>query len=151
MLRTTNLFGVAAAMLLILGLFLGSGGAIARHNGMAQGMAIHWGRTAYAISMQTPCNGVAALFCIFAFVYSIRYIPLSNATAQWHFWLSLAAVLLFAAGWTGFSILARGETTEGSSVTLVAVSLLGSVLIFLLAQAWFAVGLTRAVLKMRQI
>jgi len=151
MLRMNNLFAFAALALLLVGLAIGPGGVITRHDATAESMAIHWGRVTYATSMQVPCNGVAALFCIFAFVYSIGYIPLSSTTAHWHFWLSLAAVPLFAAGWTGFSILAKGTMYEGLPVTLVAVSLLGSILVFLFAQAWFAVGLTRALLKMRQL
>ncbi len=143
MLRVDNLFVIAALALLVLGLALGPAG-------LSQSMAITNPRASYAFFLQTSCNAVAALFCLFAFLYSVGYIPFGSTMARWHFWLSLAGVVLCAAGWTRFSVLARGETSGGLPVTLVGISLFASVLIFFFAQAWFAVGLTRALLKMRQ-
>ena len=50
------------------------------------------------ISLQTPCYGLASLFGFFACFYAIGYIPFSRTLAPWHFWLSVAGVVLYAVG-----------------------------------------------------
>jgi len=97
-----------------------------------------------------PFYGVAALFGVFAFLYSIGYIiPLSPTLAKWHFWLSFVGVALCIAGgaifWFGAEK-AKEPWTVG--VNLIAFSVIAGLLTFLPVQLWFAFDLARAVLRL---
>lgn len=108
MLKADTLFSVAGIAALGLGL-------IARYGILGEGFTIYSSfpsrHVSYAFPMETPCYGIAALFCLFAFVYSIGYIPFSRTIVEWHTWLSIGGVLLVAAGFAGFDILARRSET----------------------------------------
>ena len=106
----------------------------------------------YAFPFQTPCYGIAALFCLFACLNTIGYIPYDRITVQWHFWLSVGSVVLFIAWFVWLRAAAQHSVTApslGASGTILAVLFLSSVPIFLIAQAWFVIGLVRAILRMR--
>ena len=116
-------------------------------------IALAWpgSSTTYGFELQTFCNALALLFCFFAFIYSIGYIPFGPTTTRWHLWLSLAGVALLIAGQTGLGVLAsRGtQLREGTPVTLIGLSLIVGLGLFLIAQFWFAVGFARALMRMR--
>jgi hypothetical protein len=110
----------------------------------------------YAFSVEMPFYCIAALFGIFAFLYSIGYIPLSATMARWHFWLSVVSVVVCIAGAATFSWYVEYaerarivDTNIGTGGTLVAVSFAAGLLTFVSMQLWFAVDLARALVKMR--
>jgi hypothetical protein len=115
------------------------------------GWDIRLGRTGFGLSWQTPCYGVAALFSIFAFLYSIRYIPFHQTVVQWHFWLSVVCVLWFSIGEVALYMALRNETSLQLGVTgeALALSFLATIPIFLLTQLLFVFELARAVITMR--
>lgn len=143
--RVDHLFSIASIVALGFGL-------IAKYVMPERGFTITSPQHTYFFSPRTPCYGIAALFALFAFLYSIGYIPFSRTMMQWHFWLSMSAVALFATGFAGLCILTRDTKLAPSKLelpgTFVALSLLTSISIFLFAQVWFAVGLTRSFLRM---
>jgi hypothetical protein len=117
-------------------------------------IAIAWpgSSTTYGFPLQAFCNALALLFCFFAFLYSIGYIPFAPITTRWHLWLSLVDVALLIAGQTGLGVLAsRGDAQlqNHASVALIGASLLGGLALFVVAQLWFAIGLIRALMQMR--
>jgi hypothetical protein len=141
--RGDSLFAMASLILLILGLVL-------RINSPMQSISINLSKhTAYALSLQTPCYGIAALFCLFAFLYSIGYIPFNKTITQWHFWLSVTSIALFILGFIGLGTLGQKVLIQGIPQKVVLLSFLTSLPIFLFGQAFFAIGLTRSLLKMR--
>ena len=143
--RVENLFATASIAVLALGL-LTTRIAPNQEISFWQGNGV-----AYGFSLRMPCYGIAALFCVFAFLNAIGYIPFDRSTVQWHFWVTLGSVLLLCAGFEGLRILGQRPVqppTLGIPGTLVAFSILTSIPIFLVAQAWFAVGLIRAILRM---
>jgi hypothetical protein len=142
--RVASLFAVVGLLLVLLGLL------VSRLKSF--GVTIQHGDTAFAFSPQFFLYGIAALFCAFASLDSAGYIPLSKALTQWHFWLSTISVILFIAGfsWLGFAA-QRPEPPPNLSVggTVIAILFVSSIPLFLIAQAWFAVGLLRTILHMR--
>lgn len=145
MVRTDNLFGLAAIGLIALGLLA------SQLNAQTGFMVLPVGAThGYGIGMQAPIYFLAALFCIFAFLYSIGYIPFSPTMVTWHFWVSFGSVLVCILGAASFVGFAFGMTEPhlGPAGTLVAATFVLGILTFVSMQAWFAVDLARAILKM---
>jgi hypothetical protein len=144
MLRTQNLFALAALGLLALGL-------LASQFGSQSDLSITTPIRSYAFSVEMPLYCIAALFAAFALLYSIGYIPFSSTMARWHFWMSLVSVVLCIAGAAVFSwYLSRVTDTKiGMGGNLVAVSFLAGLLTFVSMQLWFAIDLARALSKTR--
>lgn len=144
MLRTQNLFALAAIGVLGFGLLLSQFGS-------QSDLVITTPSRSYALSVETPLYCIAALFGAFAFLYSIGYIPFSSTMAKWHFWLSLVSVFLCVAGAAIISWYLSGtaDTKIGIGGNLVAVSFLAGLLTFVSMQLWFAVDLLRALFKIR--
>jgi hypothetical protein len=109
------------------------------------------GKTSFGLSWETPLYGVAALFGLFACLYSIGYIPFDARLVQWHFWLSLGCVVWCVIGEVVFYMAVRGETTPqlGTGGQALALSFLATIPIFLATQLLFAFALVRALIKMR--
>jgi hypothetical protein len=148
MLRAQNLFAVAAIGLLAFGLLASK--SATQTEFVIQAGANNRG---YEFSNQMPLYCMAALFAGFAFLYSIGYIPFTPAMAKWHFWLSLASVVLCGAGWEIFSWYAKyaeriADTKVGPGGMLLAASFVAGLLTFASMQLWFAIDLARAILKM---
>lgn len=141
--RVENLCAITSIVLLVTGILL-------KYLGPDFGWSLSWAHTGYAFSWHMPCYGVAVLFTLFAFLYSIAYIPFDQRIAQWHFWLSLGCVVLFALGAVIFYVTAQGGTTPklGLAGTAFALSVIASIPIFMLTQLLFAVELVRALVKM---
>ncbi len=127
--RVENLSAITSMALLIAGVLL-------PHFAPNSGWSMTWRGTGYGFSYQMPCYGIASLFGVFAFLYSIGYIPFDKTVAQWHFWLSLGSVILCAAEWTIFSILVTRNTLSSQlSVfgTFAVLSFFSSILFFVCA------------------
>jgi hypothetical protein len=102
-----------------------------------------------------PFYCIAALFCVFAFLYSIGYIPFNSTMARWHFWLSLVSVVICIAGAAIFSwYVEYAERTKivdtkiGTGGMLLAASFAAGLLTFVSMQLWFTADLARALWKM---
>ena len=86
MARVENLFVITSIVLLV-------GGISTPYLPMNTGWSIIVGKTSFGLAWETPLYGVAALFGMFACLYSIRYLPFNTRIMQWHFWLSLGCVI----------------------------------------------------------
>jgi hypothetical protein len=150
MLRTQHLFAFTTIGLLALGL-------LASQFGSQPHLTIQAGaqNRGYAFSSEMPFYCIAALFGLFAFLYSIGYIPFNSTMARLHFWLSLISVAVCIAGAAIFSwYVEYAERTKivdtelGTSGMLLAASFAAGLLTFVSMQLWFAVDLARALFKM---
>ncbi|MFZ0662352.1 MAG: hypothetical protein WAM66_06630 [Acidobacteriaceae bacterium] len=152
MLRSQTLFAIASTALLALGLLMPYAApnqaiSVTRHPASGQSYAV-------AYSLRVPCYGLAALFALFAFFYSIGTIRFSRVLMQWHFWLSLGSVAWLALGWMIFGLVVRGEPVPsrlGIPGTALTLSFLAAIPVFVAAQAWFFVDLVRALIKTRHV
>ena len=109
------------------------------------------GKTSFGLSWRMPLYGVAALFSLFACLYSVPYIPFDTHVVRWHFWLSLGCVIWCIIGQVVLYMTLRDETLQhlGVAGTALALSFLATIPIFLATQVLFAVALVRALIKMR--
>ena len=140
--RVQTLFAATTLALIALGLFASVSSGFDFLIGEKRG---------FGFSLEVPIFGMAALFCGFAFVYSIRYIPFSLTMAKWHFWGSIVGVTLCIIAVATFKFGARALLVLGSlGVKLVVFSVITGLLTFLSVQVWFAFDLTRAVLSLRK-
>ena len=142
--RIDTLFAIASLLLLAFGLI------VTRLKFL--GLSFISGSASYSFAPQFVLYGIAGLFAIFACLNSAGYIPFNKTTIQWHFWLSVVSVALLIAGfiWLRFAGLrSTTHTNLGFGDSIMAWSFIASVPIFLFAQTWFAVGLIRAILRMR--
>jgi hypothetical protein len=146
--RVQNLFAATALALIALGIFA----SIPSRSGVPSGFdVLIGGKNGFGLSLEVPLFGMAALFGVFAFLYSIRYIPFSPTMAKWHFWCSLVGVALCITGGAIFRFGARALLAWGSlGVSSIAFSVVAGLLMFLAVQFWFAFDLTRAVLSLRK-
>ena len=143
--RVASLFAIVGLLFAVLGL------ATTRQRSFDA--TITHGTTAYVISPQFFLYGIAALYCASACLDSIGYFPIDKTLAQWHFWLSTVAVALFIGGFLWLRSLGQHPAPTqnlGVEGTVMAISFLSSIPIFLIAQLWFAVELLRAILRMRR-
>lgn len=141
--RTRTLFAVVAAAWFVIGLLMPH---IAPRQGFT--MTTPHATSAVFYSPQIPCYDLAALFAVFACLYSLRSIRFSRALMHWHFWLTLGSVLLAVAGYIVFGIVAEKNLEPGPFGPLAVTLTLffaASIPIFLGAQLWFAIDLVRAV------
>jgi hypothetical protein len=117
------------------------------------GWSVIVGNTSFVLSWATPLYGVATFFCLFACVYSIRYIPFDTRIVQWHFWLSLGCVVWCIIGLVVLDMAARGGTEPRLGIIgqALALSFLATLPLFLATQALFAFALVRALIKMRSL
>jgi protein-S-isoprenylcysteine O-methyltransferase Ste14 len=97
-----------------------------------------------------PFDLIAALFGVFAFLYSIGYIiPLSPTMSLWHFWLSFVGATLVIMGGAIFWFGARNAKEPWTvGVNSIVFSIAAGLLAFLSVQLWFAFDLARAVLRL---
>jgi hypothetical protein len=142
--RVENLCVITGIVLLVTGILL-------KYVGPDFGWSLSWAHTGYGFSWHMPCYGLAVLFTLFAFLYSIVYIPFDKTVAQWHFWLSLGCVVLCVLGVVIFSLATRGGTTPklGVAGTAFGMSVIAGIPIFLATQLLFVIQLVRALVKMR--
>lgn len=150
--RTPTLFAIVAAALLIIGLLMPS--LSPRDLTSVTTWRPPPGQSyAVAYSPRVPCYALAALFAVFAFLYSLWTIPFSRALVHWHFWLTFCSVLLAAAGVLAFFIAAERDSSSGPfgpfGITLTLL-FAASIPIFLAAQLWFVIDFIRALIKVRQ-
>lgn len=148
--RTGQFFAITSLMLLILGLSLAS----FLRSSTERSVGWPWSRMDYGIPLDAPCYAVAALFALFAGLYTISNIPFAKGVSQWHFWLSFTGVLLFAIGYgmlaaLGSRELQHHETSQGS-MAVAAFGLVFGPVAFIVGQLLFVVGLVRAVLETRR-
>jgi hypothetical protein len=141
--RVENLFAATASGYLAVGLFTGT----------YSGFEVLVGQTQIpGLRFQVTFYGVAALFGVFAFLYSIGYIlPLSPTMAKWHFWLSFVGVALCVAGGAIFRLGAENAKEPWTlGVNSIALSVIGGLFMFLSVQVWFAFDLARAAFNLRK-
>jgi hypothetical protein len=140
-LRIQNLFAMTSLALLAGGIFASM---------MSSGFTLILGqRRGFGLGYQVPLFGIAALFSVFAFLYSIGYIPFSPTMAKWHFWLSLVGVALCIAGAVIFRFAAENAKEPWTvGVNSIVVSVFAGLFAFLPVQLWFAFDLARAVLRL---
>lgn len=137
------------------GMLLLAAGMVASRLKPLAGLTVQTGSQSrgFALGFETPLYFVATLFGLFAFLYSIGYIPFSPAMPRWHFSLSALSVLTCTLCAVLFRLylprLADGKI--GLAGQSVAISFVGCTLIFVCVQTWFAVDLVRAVLKMGRL
>lgn len=146
MFRIQNLCALTTIGLLALGLVIAKFGP-------QTGLVIQSDSHSYAFSQEMPFYCIAAIFGVFAFLYSIGYIPFTSAMTRWHFWLSLVSVLVCFAGgaifyWYASRITDTTDTRLGLGGTLLAASFAAGLLTFVSMQVWFTVDLARALWKM---
>lgn len=140
--RIPNLFAATALAYLAVGLFTG------RYSGF---IVLVRQIQVPDLRFQVIFYGIAGLFGVFAFLYSIGYIiPLSPTMSKWHFWLSFFGVALCIAGGAIFRFgVENAKEPWTLGMNLIAFSLITGLLMFLPVQLWFAFDLARAVLKLR--
>lgn len=141
--RVENLFAATALAYLAVGLFTGTYSGFIVLVGQIQVPGLRF---------QVIFYGVAALFGVFAFRYSIGYIlPLSPTMAKWHFWLSFVGVALCIGGGAIFRFGAENAKEPWTlGVNSIALTVVGGLLMFLSVQVWFAFDLARAVFSLRK-
>jgi hypothetical protein len=144
MARVENLCVITSIILLIAGIST-------PYIPLNTGWSVIVGNTSFGLSWETPLYWLATLFCFFACVYSIRYIPFDTRLVQWHFWLSLGCVVWCIIGLVVFDVVVRGETEPRLGITgqALALSFVATLPIFLATQVLFAFALVRALIKMR--
>jgi surface polysaccharide O-acyltransferase-like enzyme len=144
--RVENLCVITSIVFLVTGILL-------KYVGPNFGWSLTWAHTGYGFSWHMLCYAAAVLFTLFAFLYSIAYIPFDQRIAQWHFWLSIGCVVLFVLGIVIFYMAVRGGATPklGLAGTAFALAVLASLPIFAVTQLLFAVELVRALVKMRPV
>ena len=144
--RIQTLFAITSVLCAGLGLVCTR---FARYLGVAL-----WHR---GFSLDTFCYGCAALFCLFAFVYSTGYLPIHRVAAQWHLVLTWAGLILFVIGFASFVTVgsrppAMAQSGERTGVSLIpALGFFVGPLVFLLGQALFVVSLLVAMARMRRL
>jgi hypothetical protein len=143
--KVQNLFAATALVLIVLGL-LASMAAPSSFD------VLIGEKRGFGLSLQLPLFGMATLFGLFAFLYSIGYtLPFSPIMAKWHFWCSLLGVALLI---TGGAILRFAITNPNGprpfGLNSIVFSVIAGLLTFLSVQVWFACDLARAVLSLRK-
>lgn len=144
--RIRTLFAIVSAAWFLIGLLM-------PHFAPSQGVTITTPHATSAVfySPQVPCYDLAALFAVFACLYSLGSIRFSRTLMHWHFWLTFGSVLLAAAGFLMFCIVAEknpGHSLFGPlAITLTLFA--ASIPIFLGTQLWFAIDLVRALVTVR--
>lgn len=123
--------------------FLAFGFVLSKVPGAGITLAIS-GHRGYGFGSQTPLYLIGALFGLFAFLYSIAYIPYSSTMARWHCALSIIGVLLVIIGWSLF-------VSEFANINLIGTSIIVGLLAFLSVQIWFAIDMTRALVRLLKI
>jgi hypothetical protein len=86
--RVSVLFAIASITFLVLGGF-------ALRFDLRAHLSLALPRAHYVVPNSTLCFGVALFFCLFAFLYSLWFVPWSVQAAGWHFAFSLIFVALF--------------------------------------------------------
>lgn len=142
--KASNLLAIASVASLALGL-------IAAYTPGIGKLMIPRGPGSYiTFPPQVLCYLLATVFCAAAFVESVSYIPLSLTMVQWHLWLSLGSFVIMCIGFGCFLEVSMAPPAghENDMVTLLSFAGFLGVPIFLLAQAWFGIEMSRAVVKM---
>ena len=89
------------------------------------------------VGYQVPCYGLAGLFAIFAGFYALDWIRLSEATVDWHLWLSLIGVAMFGFAFALFARIAAtdaGQQAGQGTLFIVAAGLLAGPVVFVVGQ-----------------
>jgi len=120
--RPAELFAVGAIMLLAAGLISRLAQSPTQFS-----ITIPARGNAYGFSIEAVCLFLAALFAVFAALYSFWLIPMNHVAALWHFWLSAGGAFLF---WVGFFAFARTvESGHSMAARGLAAYLFGLVLL----------------------
>jgi hypothetical protein len=146
MIKVSNLFAIAATLMLVLGL-------VSNHVPNCAGLSFPIGKARYGFPLQMYCNAFAALFCLFSFVYSIGFIRFGRTISLWHFWVSASTVLVLAiaiAVWVRH-VPADAGGDLGTTGAILALSALASLPIFVLAQLGFCAEFIRALAHLRSV
>ena len=142
--RVTYLCGITGIVLL-------AAGVLVPYLMPNMAWSLHWRGRAYGFSWQVPCYGLAVLYSLFAFLYSIGFLRFDATVAQWHFWLCLGCIVLYVSGQAFFDQAMRDDAAHqlGLKGTAIAVSFIASIPVFLALQVLFAFELVRALVKLR--
>jgi hypothetical protein len=137
MTRASELFAVAALVLFALGLAL-------RRAPVVSGVYIdvHRRGIAYALPPEAGAFALAALFGVFAFVYSLWMLRMNHTAAALHFWLSAVGTVLFGIGMVATANIAKAAALpeRGDSNTAVVSTFVGVAVLFI-AQVVFLANL----------
>jgi len=131
------MFAIGSAAILLAGLLFP----------FRSGVIVHFGSIGYTMSGRATCFIIAAVFCLFAAVYSLWMLLMNAAAAEWHFWLTSASIAAFA---MFFLLLGNPESDPHAPSWAVTVGVF-SATAFISAQCIFAVNLTQAVNKLAHI
>jgi hypothetical protein len=145
--RPSELFATCAIALLLAGLALPRFTVFYR---VFVDVSIH--DTYYALFAKTPLFGLAALFGVFAFVYSIWILRISQSAAIWHFWLSIIGVVLFFSEFVVFAV-SSPPTSASSLSRLQTAAMFGTFLacvVFLAGQLVFVTNLVLALTRAKR-
>ncbi|MGA7317308.1 MAG: hypothetical protein WBX22_25425 [Silvibacterium sp.] len=143
MVRAANLFAAASVTLLIVGLVLSNLVKKPQH------MSVIWpgSHTGYIIGCEVPCYGLAGLFAVFAFSYTLRWIRMSETMVDWHLGLSLFGAAMFGFGFALLTrVAAEGAGRQAGQWTLltIAAGLLAGPAIFVVGQLVLLVAMIGA-------
>jgi hypothetical protein len=142
--RTEWVFPVTAVVLLAVGLAARLSPAVTMWTAQSNNAYGH------NLRPEAPIFGIAALCCIVAALYSLGHIPFSETLATWHPWLSVAGLAMLGLGIGGLLLLLAGRASGlGVTGAFAIASLVGGIVMFIVAQTWFLVELFRAIAKMR--
>jgi hypothetical protein len=104
-------------------------------------------QTGYIFSVEQVCLFMAALFAIFAAIYSLWLIPMNHVAALWHFWLSAGGTVLF---WVGFFAFARAVESGHSMAARVLAAYLFGFMLLLAGQGVFVANLLVSLIRGRR-
>ena len=142
--RPTELFAIAAIVLLALGL-------LSKFLLPPQALGLTLiPRMGYIFPVGSVFVFLAALLCVAAAVYAFWLVPMNQKAALWHFWLTAAGIVLF---WSGFFLFLKyhpsGDLHGGALA--VAIGWLASFPLILIAQGIFLVNLISGLMKVRTL
>jgi len=143
MTRPAELFAAAAIALFAIGLALPRFSTVRSFS-----ISVNVHRIAYAVPLQTVLFGCAALFGVFAFIYSLWMVRITPSAGIWHFWLSTVSILLFGVGFVVIATLPKPAPASVGGARTAA--MWGSVLalpVFLLAQVVFLTSLILGIIR----
>lgn len=116
-------------------------------------VSIPIGNKGYGFPLASVCIGLAALYCVFAAVYSLYMLPFSKTGELWHFVITALGTSLALASFYRFALEApilgqRGTDLSGLDL-VVAWVVIASPILVLLAQSIFVFNLIYAAAKKR--
>ncbi len=143
MTRIPEMFAIGAIVLLVFALF-------SRFIGPPVSISVQWRGTGYLFPPASVGIAFATFLCLFAAVYSIWMVPMSEKWAMWHFWLTSVGIGMF---WLSFYRLVPvlsdpARATKLSGLTAAAAwGQIISIAVLLMAQAIFILNFIQAIAK----